>query len=464
MTRVAWHGLSAYCILAVAALSVAAAEPSGFRFSKSIERGTTTNEALIAVSLDSDVYASTQTGFPDLRILDAQDKETPFVLEKATQPRVRTLREQCASRVVSLKEHADGIELLVKLDKDAPAARGISLITPLTNYERHVRVAGSDDGNTWTPLVENAPIFDYSRYFDIDNHEIRLPTNTFRQLKVIVSGITDARESPFVELTRKYRGGNESERIETTQLQRRPFRIERIELWHEREEPFAEEEKTKEYPARVSHVDADAKEKSTIVYVETRHEPLTKLTLETTSRNFSRSVRVQVPTELHGQAAWTDIAEGRMSSIRFGDYQRDSLGISFPEQRAGQYRLVIRDNDNPPLKITGIQAQGNVYRAVFLAAASAGYRLVYGSEAARQPDYDAASVIEPLRHEGHRPAEVRLGPETRLAAAAPPSHTLQNLLNNPVLLGALIVALVALLGWALFRAAGRINQLPKDGE
>jgi hypothetical protein len=36
------------------------------------------------------------------------------------------------------------------------------------------------------------------------------------------------------------------------------------------------------------------------------------------------------------------------------------------------------------------------------------------------------------------------------------------LLNNPLFLGPVIAALVALLGWALWRATRRINELPKE--
>ena len=43
-------------------------------------------------------------GFPDLRIFDAAGKETPFVLEKATETRTQTVRVDCPSRVDSLSK------------------------------------------------------------------------------------------------------------------------------------------------------------------------------------------------------------------------------------------------------------------------------------------------------------------------------------------------------------------------
>ena len=39
---------------------------------------------------------------------------------------------------------------------------------------------------------------------------------------------------------------------------------------------------------------------------------------------------------------------------------------------------------------------------------------------------------------------------------------LRQLVNNPLFLGPVIAALVALLGWALWRATRRINELPRE--
>jgi hypothetical protein len=304
-------------------------------------------------------------------------------------------------------------------------------------------------------------VFDYSRYMDIENHEIALPKNDFRQLKVIVSGIADVKDSPFVELTRKYRDGAEAERIETSALHRRPFRMDRVELWHERSQVASEHDRTADYPVVMSRVEEQPEAKQTVVYVDTRREPLTELMLETGSRNFSRAASVQVPVQRGIQTEWIDIAHGPISSLSFGGYHRESLALAFPEHREPKYRIVIHNEDNPPLKVTGVKAQGNAYRVIFLAAATDAYRLGYGSDDAQQPKYDAAAVLAPLRAEGNRPVDVRLGKETPLAAATMrPAFTLRDIFGNSFVIGTVIGLLVVLLAAALFGAARRINKLP----
>ena len=358
----------ACCLLLAAALPSRAAEPAAFHFSKDVDR-TGQQESILAVVFDSDVYAATRHGFPDLRIFDAASKEVPYVVEKVTEPRMHTARRVCGSRVEALHEHADDLEVLIRLDADAPAADGLSIITPLTNYERRVHVYGSNDGAEWTPLVSGRLVFDYSRYMDLSNRDVALPKNDYRQLKVSIAGIADAKESPFLDLTRKYRGGSEAERTEKTVLERRPFRMDRIELWREHKEKLSENERKVAYKIGPWHAEEDPPHKTTIINVAARREPLTELTLETSSRNFSRAAVVQTPVTHDTRTEWVEIGRGTVSLVDFGGYHKETLSISFPERRESQYRIVIHNEDSPPLKITGVAALGNVYRAVFLAAA-----------------------------------------------------------------------------------------------
>jgi len=48
------------------------------------------------------------------------------------------------------------------------------------------------------------------------------------------------------------------------------------------------------------------------------------------------------------------------------------------------------------------------------------------------------------------------------AASESPPLNARRLLNNPLVMGAVIAVLVAVLGWALFRATRRINEIPKE--
>lgn len=93
------------------------------RFSKELDRGAATGEEILAVVLDSDIYAATRDGYPDLRILDDQGATVPYLLEPVTQRRTTHVRQTCASKVVSLHvDEGKGLEIVVELAEKAPGA------------------------------------------------------------------------------------------------------------------------------------------------------------------------------------------------------------------------------------------------------------------------------------------------------------------------------------------------------
>lgn len=450
------------CLLLLLALPAAAA-PLAYRYAKPIERGPAAQEEIVAVPLDSQVYAASRDGFPDLRVLDASGAETPFLLEKIQETRSESARVWHGAEVASLR-HLGGnrIEILLRLEKDAPAADGLSVFTPLRNYEHRVKVFGSQNGKDWVALAD-AAIYDYSRHMDVDNRDIPLPPNSYRQFKLVFEEATASRETEFLDLTRRARQGEELERSERTRIQRVPLRIDRIEPWSNVVQEKRASDSAFDYATAFFEARTDADAHSTVVTVATHREPLTGLTLQTPSRNFSRSATVQVPLQQGVQTVWRDIGDGTIQSLHFRAIDRERLSLSFPEQRQETYRLAIRNEDNPALEITGVQAQGVGYRVLFLAAPGKSYRLVYGAERAERPSYETTAVLDTLRA-GYRPAEARLGAEIASAVEPAAGPDLKQFVNSPLFLGAAIGLMVLVLAGALLGAGKRMEQWPKDQE
>jgi hypothetical protein len=453
------------CLVLGAGLTAGAEEPARFRFWRDVDRGSSKEEEIVAFPLDSDIYAATRDGFPDVRVLDDAQTEAPYQIEPEVEYQEDRTRQSAHVEDIRLREEASSIEVKLRLPKDYPAAEGFSFSTPQVNYERKVRVFGSDDGATWKPLVTDGIIFDYSRYMDVANRDVALPQNSFRQFRLVLEDVVDEKESPYKELTRTFRGGKEEERKEATRIERRAFRIDRITFfWHVTRQ-HVQKAKKSEYPLAGLEKQEDAANHETILHVRTRREPLTSFTLQTRSRNFNRRAVVEVPVVRGVTTEWNAIGKATVSNFRFRSVRREQLSVAFPEHRREEYRIVIRNEDNPPLDITGVKgvkAEGNVYRAVFLAQEGKSYRVFYGSETAQSPRYEAATVLATLR-EKYQPSEARLGKEVENAAfQAEPGLALRNLLNNWFFLGAAICVMVAVLAWGLFRAGRHLEGLPKE--
>src|SRR5262249_1348812 len=143
------------------------------------------------------------------------------------------------------------------------------------------------------------------------------------------------------------------------------------------------------------------------------------------------------------------------------DQHREQLSITIPQRREEQFRIVIRNEDNPPLHITGAKAEGSVERLLFIAQPAKTYRLCYGSETAVAPTYEAATVLQALE-QNYQPKVATVGAQAPNKEFGGEPTSARGLLNNWVFLGGAIGLMVIALAWSLFRAGRRLDSLPKE--
>lgn len=457
-----WLAL-ALCIAAGAAR----ADEREFGYSKEVKAPALKQQELLSIRLDSDVFAATQENLADVRLVDAEGKPIPYLLRKRRTTRPRTTRTTWPAGHVSARPIDDrGLEITVQADEDEkqrqhPKPNGLSLISPLRNFEQRVRVFTSADGKEWEPAGDEAVIYDYSRYMDVRSDSIPFPETERRHFRIVVDDVTAEQQSELLALTRRLRGAEETERTEQVLVDRRPFRIDRIDFWREVENDQATGDEKAAYPVTKHRVEQDAKKKQTIVHLDVQRQPLTSLELETPDRNFSRHAVVEVEKVQGVKRTWEKIAEGILSRIEFKNVKREQLSISFPESRHPQYRVVIDDRDSPPLQVAAIKAEGNVYEVVYLASPDRTCQLVYGSADAEPAKYDTAALDELLR-ERFQPTQAELGPQTPWKGHGPAAFKWSKLFNSPLLLGSIITLLVVALGWGLYRAVHRMDKLPTE--
>ena len=438
--------------------AIADFDTSEFASKRSLKLEPISGETLVVAPIDTEIYNSVRPNLPDIRVLGDTTTEVPFLIEKAIETRTRITEKMAPASVDSLRElPGNRIEMTVTLEEDAPNADLLRIRTPLNNYERQVTVFGSSGGEDWEQLVDGALIFDYSRFFDIENQDVRFPENEHRHFRIIIEGIVDEKASPFRRLWLRSVGDQEVEHTESFSVHNRPFRIDHIELWAQRErEAFKSERKT-EYAMVGFTVTRDEEKKQTIVEIESGRDPLTSITLRSGNRNFSRRASLEVRKQVFAATEWVEIASGTLTSIEYLEYKKESLTIPFPEHRVSLYRLIIEDEDNAPLAIDSVTGEGRIYQIVFLSAPGSNYELVYDSEKAESPKYDIATVLAPIRH-NYEPAIAVFGPEI-----ANPAYDVlvvkprSNLLENKVFLSAAIAAMVIILAWALYSTSRKIG-------
>lgn len=441
-------------------LQAVAAETGDFRFSRPIQWPDSGQQELLEVPLDSRVYSATRDGFPDLRLIDQSGTETPYLLQKAAETKTESRRLDVASETDSLKKQGKAIEIQLTLDKKADRADGLTVVTRLTDFEHRLQVLGSMDGKSWTELVRDADIFDYSSYMSVSRRDVALPANPFRKFKVVIREATQTRESELLEMSRKFRQYNEIERDEKVTLQRVPLKIDRIEFWRTETETLPESERVFDYPAARFVVSEDAEKQMTLIDIETDREPLIGFRLQSPTAHFNREAEVQIPFTRGIEKGWRTIGRGPIEALHFRDINRDSTEIQFPEQRQTGYRIIVYNRDNPPLPISAVTGFGPGYRLLFLPEDGKTYRLRYGSEKAESHVYESGPIRELLRRGfGANPAV--LGDETA-EKTGPEAFEWAGFLNSKWFLGSVVTLMVLVLGWTLVRISKGIERFPSD--
>ncbi|TWU30431.1 DUF3999 family protein [Bythopirellula polymerisocia] len=433
------------------------------RFTKPIEFAPLETEELVAAQLDSDIYAATRAGYPDLRVLKGSEEEAAFLVRKTTTKVGRKVKQVWTAEDISLHPLDDGgleITFRIDLEKHPEQPQGIRLITPLRNFEHRVRIESSADGKIWQPLVEDGLIFDYSQFMDVRNLSIELPTSQGKErswIRITIENVTQEQQSQLLELSRNLSGDEETSRTERQTIKRQPFRIDRIELWHDEMRLDTVRNKRVVYPLTVERIEQDSEAHETLVYLKSRREPLTRLTLDTADRNFSRSARVEVRRDISEKESWQAIGTANLTHLDFRSLKRKSLSINFPEHRETEYRLVIENRDSPPLGVKNVTARGNAYEVVFLAAPKVDYRLAYDSKTLDPPNFDTVALSASLK-EGFAPVDATLGEAVESDVAPEPGEPLlKRILNDGPVLTAIIAVLVVLLAVGLYRATRNLD-------
>ena len=429
-----------------------AATPSDFAATRSIlPTAPLAAPQLVEVRLDAPLFASTRLGFPDLRLFNATDTELPRAIEPLYTTQERTLRHPVSAKATELRELPENrIETRLELAANEPAPSGLEIRTPLRDFIRTVRVSGSEDGQTWQ-LLADAEIFDYSRYMDIRRTEIQLPKNACRFFAIEIGNASEERAQPLIHLIQQ-NGQDQSRAFNILQT---PFRIDGISFWNETTTLDKDKPLLQEWPHSGMAVEQDPKTQTTAITLQTAYAPISQVTLETPALNFQRTAAIQIPSLANGAATWRTLASGRFTRLDLPGLATNALSIDFPEQRTEQLRIVIENNDNPPLDITAIRTRGPVYRLLWLAEPGAAYRLAFGNGKLAEPTYDLFPIRAALGK--GIPATLWTLAEASPCSPTPKPFSLGEFVSRPAVFGTLLalaaLALLVLLAKALKKAA-----------
>jgi hypothetical protein len=430
-------------------------DTSAFRWSRSVDTPTIEQPTIEAIVLDGPIFAGSRADFVDLRLCTAGIKGVAFALRQTP----TTKNETVVQRWTALERGAKplppgGLEIFFDPpDNQAGPFDGITIDTPLRDFEQQVRVYSSADGQDWQP--------DYSRLVDVRSVEVPIQRTTQRHFRLVIDDVTAEQAAQLHKLSRRFRGGEETERTDSSVVERRPFRVDRIELFAKALAIAKTGVQTVVYPTDGFRVIRDPQHKQTLVEFSGNDQPLSAIKLLSDETNFSRAVSLEVamPEPGKDKDRWRAVGSGRLTRFSLDALNKDELTLKFPQQRGNHYRLIVENGDSPPVAFTGVQAEGPEYQLVFLATPGQTYWLEYDWPAARQANYDTAAITAALAR-GTSPQWVALGPPTENPAAPAGPFTWAGLINDTWVVVTVMVVLSVILAWGLYRASRRIDLEP----
>lgn len=373
-------------VCSAAAPAIADFKPDEWRAFAPIQIDAIPGKGLVEFPLPPEILDASRSDQADLRVADAADRETAYVL-RMRMPETRTVAIPVTlyNRTYLPKQEAS---VTVDFGKSI-LKNSITVATPGRNFRRRLVIEASEDGQGWKKLREDAFLFRVPGANNegpaYDRSTVAVPDTSHRYMRLTLLNAPD-----------------DPDRIE----------IENVSAARMVTEPG----ETTAVPARV----AVTNEKNT-TWIELdlsfKNLAVSQVTLDLGAANFFRvttiqgrnaATRVVSVTGEDGAAArrtveepWQTISSDAIYRYSAGGSVDESLALGLRRTGFRYLRIGIVNGDDPPLAdFRGVEVRRCVRSLAFQAKAEGSYSLYAGNAAARAPSYDIVHFAERLRGEG----------------------------------------------------------------
>ena len=364
---------------------------------------------LLRVSLDAEVFATSTSDLRDLRVVDINNKEVPYILI--------TNRDDIQSSLLAPKilnkGSVAGESTSFVMDFGGPVLHNqvtLDINNELKNYRKKVQIYGSADMGKWQLLADNQIIYDYSKDYPARNTTVSYPESTYRYVLV---KIIDTESAPVQVL------GASARRDVYTSGSRLSYT-----------------------PAFETMVVG----KNTEIVADFGQQGILadRAVILIDSKNFERPVNVYSSPD---KKTWSYVGGDGIYRYKTRELSGDKTSVAYGGSGARYVKLVILNQDNQPLNVTGVLFSGYTRAVAFLAEPQGAYRLFYGNEKARSSSYDLAQIYRNFKADEFMSGA--LGEEHINSEYVPPVIPLTE--RKPWLLGIMLGIVAVLLGVVIFR-------------
>jgi hypothetical protein len=337
------------------------------------------------LALTPDIYNAARGDLGDIRLVDVDGEQIPYVLAK---PKDITKRQKYRPVMINRSTGADKAAMITLDFGKQVIKNSIEVETAGNNFRRVVKVEGSNDNTNFFTLVEHAYVFAVS--FDRRFEQIDLPANDYRYLRIAVLPMATEEKAPVINEVRAFKIG----------------------------ESFAERQPVE--TALIEHSEDEKNNSSIYIYdLAYCRLPVSEIELDIADDSFYRYVtvegrdaekrKIKIDSEDNRQrfkeveVRWQRIINDTIYRYTAADGQkRESLILRIPSgRRVYRYiRIAIKNYDDRPVIVNSASANMIAHKIVFENKDNAAPVLYVGSESARAPQYD-------LEHRLSNPLQVK---------------------------------------------------------
>jgi len=362
--------------------------------------------------LPNPVYQKLKPDFEDLRIFGVNGKdivEVPYLLKQRG--------DQVTANEIAFKQlnqsSANNAYYYTFQPSAGSVINQINLNFKQENFDWKVTLEGSNDNKNWFNLAKDYRILSIkNQYTDYRFTRLNFPDAKYTYFRVAVNSNTQ----PELLTTRILKADTIKGVFQNIKYQS-------------------------------YNIKNDAEHKETVIDVNlTDAVPVSQLSLNAQSDfDFYRPFKIEYVTDSFKtdqgiQYNYMELYTGTISSL-------EKPVFSFPNTITSKLRVTIQNNDNKPLRLSGLALKGNVFELIArFDDPKLRYALFYGNEKATAPSYE----IE--KFENKIPANLSsltIGEEQQNPAYA--VKVVKPLFENKAWLWILMAVIIVLLGWFSFK-------------
>ena len=313
---------------------------------------------LVQVNLPLETSNIARPDLSDLRIIDSNEKEIPFLIDRST-PRPESSIPVTDFRAEIVPEET---RLLIRTDNNS-IITGVVLDSPASaNFIKAARVEGSKDQKDWRVLTLGAPLFRMGN--GAANFRVAFPEGRWQFLRVVLD---DSRTPPIPWTSARLIVAGSSAPTE---------------------------------PVSVTITSRDENPGMTRLGIDlgAANLRMASIRIDTSDPVFTRSVTVAAP-ELSAQNLQEEILSSAvLYRVNLNGKVAAHLDLPIDKQIFGRELVLLIDNgDSPPLLISEVRADRRITHLIFFAARPGAYSLLSGNSQCESPRYDLSHLGDQLR-------------------------------------------------------------------